>query len=316
MMTKLSKSTILLSLFATYIIIQFLWWAYLLLNLNSDYYALKQELYLAWQVVPDVTPATELSKKRIMIFGEGFIFLTLLLIGIFLSARFLRRDFAFARMQRNFLLSISHELKTPIASMQLYLQTLRSRKLEEDKRAEMIDRALSDNQRLQKLVDKLLLATQLENSGLQLHFEPIPINQLIQRSIETANVIDRGNHNISWNPSADITINADEMAVETMVINLLENAVKYAPEGGKIEVSAGVSGNYFYLEVSNEGRINHEEQKLIFSKFYRIGNESTRTTKGTGIGLFLVKSLAALHQGKIEMVQSERQITFKLSLPL
>jgi signal transduction histidine kinase len=314
-MRNSSKASILLIVFAVYIILQFLWWAYMLLNLNTDYYNLKNELYLAWAVVPDVSPEVELSRKRFMIFGEGFIFLTLLIVGITLSARFLKRDFALARLQRNFLLSVSHELKTPIASMQLYLQTLKSRNPDEATRSEMIDRALSDNHRLQKLVEKLLLATQLENSALDLYRQEIDVNRLIGNSLKTFALIDGGKHQIKFDGDAALIVNADEIALETIIMNLIENAVKYAPEGTTIDISTKQTATDVLIEVTNTGKIDSEEQKLIFTKFYRAGNEVTRTTKGTGIGLFLVKSLTDLHKGKVELFTKDNLVCFKVSLP-
>jgi two-component system phosphate regulon sensor histidine kinase PhoR len=312
-MTKMSKSGILLAIFAVYILIQFLWWAYLLFNLNTDYYQLKQELYVAWKVTPDLSPQEELAKKRIMIFGEGFIFFSLLLTGIILSARFLKRDLALSRMQRNFMLSVSHELKTPIASIQLYLQTLLTRQLEEPKRKEMLDRALNDNHRLQKLVDKLLLATQLDNQGLQLNRELVDLNAVIQKSLKTIDTLDQGIHPITSSLAENCQFMADEMAIEAIVMNLLENAIKYAPPSSPITITSRKEGNDLQLEVSNNGSIAPEEQKLIFSKFYRIGNEATRTTKGTGIGLYLVKSLVDLHNGKIELITKKGTVTFKIT---
>lgn len=314
-MRNSSKATILLTVFAVYVLLQFLWWAYMLLNLNADYYNLKSELYLAWAVIPDVTPEVELSRKRFMIFGEGLIFLTLLIVGIVLSARFLKRDFAFARLQRNFLLSVSHELKTPIASMQLYLQTLKSRNPDEATRSEMINRALTDNHRLQKLVDKLLLATQLENSGLELYRQDIDLNLLVKNALKTIELIDGGKHQIKFDGDTKIEINADEMALETIIMNLLENAVKYAPEGTEIEVTTKQNAADIQIQVTSFGNIEPEEQKLIFTKFYRSGNETTRTTKGTGIGLFLVKSLVELHRGKVELITKVNLVCFKVILP-
>lgn len=314
-MRNSSKASILLIVFAVYIILQFLWWAYMLLNLNADYFSLKNELYLAWGVVPDVSPATELSRKQFMIVGEGLIFFTLLIVGIGLSARFLKRDFALARLQRNFLLSVSHELKTPIASMQLYLQTLKSRNPDEATRKDMLDRALSDNQRLQKLVDKLLLATQLENRALELYRQEIDLNLLVKNALRTIELIDDGKHQINFEGASQIALNADEMAVETIIMNLLENAIKYAPESTVIDILTKQNSTDVQILVTNTGTIGEEEQKLIFTKFYRSGNETTRTTKGTGIGLFLVKSLTELHRGKIELINKENQVCFKVTLP-
>lgn len=285
-----------------------------MLDLNADYYHLKQELLLAWQVKGDTEPMIELNRKRWMIAGEGLIFLLLLIVGIVLTARYMKRDMKLARLQRNFLLSVTHELKTPIASMRLYMQTLQKRKLDPGKQAEIIERAISGNQRLEKLVEKILLATQLENSRLDLNIEKHKLAPVVDHAIETIVAIDEYKHRFEVNCPQGILVFADGLALETMLLNLIENAVKYSAENSLIKITVLQEGGFVLFEIENEGSISPSDQKQVFLKFFRAGNEDTRTTKGTGVGLFLVDELADLHGGSasVQVIRNTVRFTLKL----
>lgn len=285
-----------------------------MLELNADYYHLKQELLLAWQVSGDTDLMEELRRKRWMIAGEGLIFLLLLIVGIVFTARYMKRDMKLARLQRNFLLSVTHELKTPIASMRLYMQTMQKRKLEPEKQAEMIERAMIGNQRLEKLVEKILLATQLENSRLELNIEKQNLAPVVDSAIETIAAIDGGKHRFEVNCPQGIFVFADGLALETMLLNLIENAVKYSVEDSLIKINVLLEERSVLFAIENEGSISPSDQKQVFLKFFRAGNEDTRTTKGTGVGLFLVNELAELHGGNASVQVIKNTVRFTLKL--
>lgn len=301
---------------SVYIIAQFIWWSYLLLNLTSDYYHLKEELHVAWGVQGEQDIAQELVTKRYMIIGEGLIFLLILIAGMLLTVRYMQRDARLARLQRNFLLSVTHELKTPIASAQLYLQTLQKRKLEEAQQAEFLNKAIDSNKRLEQLVEKLLLATQLENSGFSLEMNKIDLLPLIQKSVDTIASLDSDRHHFSVRSDSSPVIKGDAFAVETVMLNLLENATKYAPDDTEIEVKVSVASEAVRIDVFNVGTISPSDQKRVFEKFFRAGNEETRSAKGTGVGLYLVQKLVELLGGNIELQTANNRVTFGITLPL
>lgn len=309
------KASVVFAVLATYVVIQFLWWAYLLLDLNADYFQLKQELHIAWGVPDKVDLTKELRQKRYMIFGEGLIFFALLLVGIVLTARYMVRDARLSRLQHNFLLSVTHELKTPIAATQLYLQTLQKRELEVERKRQILESALKSNQRLEQLVEKLLLATQLDSAKVEIQSVEVALLPVIEQAIETVRSIDQKDHAIELNGAETAVVRGDIMALETMVLNLLENAVKYAPAGSTVAVQVEEQGGQVRFMVANDGYIAPQDQKQVFTKFFRAGSEETRTTKGTGVGLYLVQSLARLHGGNIELDVAEGKVSFTLILP-
>ncbi len=311
-----AKVNLIFGLLAGYILLQFLWWAYLLWSLNTDYYTLKQELLLAWGVEVEVAPAEEMRRKHWMVIGEGMIFLSLLVVGIILTARYMKRDIRLAQLQRNFLLSVSHELKTPIAATKLYLQTLKKRKLDPTKEAEYLNRALKGNDRLEALVEKIILATRLEQSNIELKKSRHLLEPVVQNCVATLSAIDEGKHTFSVEMESNIAVMADELALETMIMNLIENAVKYSPMGATIDVRATAKGQKVEFSVRNPGSISEEDQKHVFEKFFRAGNEETRTTKGTGVGLYLVNELSRLSGGDVRLNVTKGAVEFVLELPL
>lgn len=310
-----TKANLIFAVLATYVIIQFLWWAYLLLSLNTDYYHLKQELHLAWGVDGQADLRGELTGRRYMIIGEGLIFLLLLIVGMVWTARYMKRDARRARLQHNFLLSVTHELKTPIAATQLYLQTLQKRKVEPDQQAELTSRALASNKRLEQLVEKLLLATQLENAGVQVSALKLEILPIVRNSIDTIKSLDEKQHTFQLSSQDSPSVMGDAVALETIILNLLENAVKYSPAGSDVMVYLSHDENRVQLVVESEGYISVEDQKQVFRKFFRSGNEETRSAKGTGVGLYLVKALTGLHNGKVNLEVSEGKVRFSVFLP-
>lgn len=309
------RANILFIVLAVYVMLQFLWWAYLLLSLHADYFHLKQELYLAWGTESKADLTAEYSKKRSMILGEGLIFLSLLVVGIVLTARYMRRNARMVRLQHNFLLSVTHELKTPIASTKLYIQTLQKRTLDPEQETKLLGRALASNQRLEQLVEKLLLASQLESAGLQLDKQLAEVHPIIAGSLETIRSIDAGKHDFNLVCGGGVRVFADALFLETMVLNLLENASKYAPVDTDVSVSCHEEGGQLKISVVSKGTISREDQKHLFEKFYRSGDEETRSAKGTGVGLYLVHSLAKLHGGKVLLHSANGQVEFSILLP-
>jgi signal transduction histidine kinase len=214
--------------------------------------------------------------------------------------RTIKKDIALVRQQRNFLLSITHELKTPVAAIKLCLQTLEKRVgLDTHQRAPLQQTALENTERLHNLIDNVLLATRIESGQQVIQKEQTNISSLasdmgggILKAIAGSTPLD-----VSITP--DILFPIDRNAFESMMVNLVENAVKY---GGQlpVKVTLVLTSLGAELKVSDLGPgIPSEERQQIFQKFYRMGNEETRTKKGTGLGLFIVKQLADLHGAKV-----------------
>lgn len=312
-LVKLQQKTpkgFIIYLLGFYVLVQFAWWAYMLVNLNAEIYQLKLELLSVTESVgPEfVIRKGELDQKlglRIwMVLGEGAVFVTILLIGFWSVRRSIAKEFAVAEQQKNFLLSITHELKSPLAAIKLQLQTLQSRTLDEDKRATIYSRALNDANRLEKLVESLLLVNKVESGGLPLKRRQLELSSVVDGILMSSFVSEIEGGKIQLESKGDTLILVDEMAIQIIVDNLVGNALKYG-EGSKVSVIVSNDSGTISLAVSDEGPgIPEVDKHKVFERFYRRGNEDVRKTNGTGIGLYLVKLLVEQHGGTISVADN------------
>jgi two-component system phosphate regulon sensor histidine kinase PhoR len=274
------------------VFLQFCWWAYLLADQNREIYENK----ILHSVQDKETLTRTLHKKWFMIGGEGVVFLSLLGLGVFKTRQAFQKEVALNRQQKNFLLSITHEFKSPLASIRLYLQTLQRHDLEKEKKDSFIKNAIDDTERLDKLVENALLASQIENSS---YFSKRRINL----SLLIKEILDKipSKGSIVASIEDDLFFNADSLAIASLLLNLVENANKYS-SGAPVKVSLARVKNKIVLSVADEGiGVPDNEKMKIFDKFYRIGSEETRKSKGTGLGLFIAKHIAEAHHGKISV---------------
>ena len=233
--------------------------------------------------------------------SEGITFLVLIIIGAIIVYRSFRRQMAFAGMQRNFMMAVTHELKTPIATTRLSLETLKHRQLETAQQHKLIDNALSETGRLDVLTNNILLASQLEEKDFIQYESTFSLSEQIQKSVGEYRYRFPG-RNIEANILANIQITGDARMIEIAISNLLDNAIKYSPKSEAIQVIVKQENQNTLIEVADKGSgIPDREKKKIFQKFYRLGNENTRKTKGTGLGLYLTQKIIYRHKGNIKV---------------
>jgi K+-sensing histidine kinase KdpD len=286
---------------SVYVILQFSWWGFHLIELTKA----------------TDTNASVVDKRIMMVVGEGAVFFLMLLLGLWKIRSSIRKEFELSQRQNNFLLSVTHELKTPIAANKLYLQTIQKRNPSEEMRSDLLNKALKENQRLEHLIDNILNAARVENRALQ----PIKESVDLVPFINTLVVQFRKrypNATIEVTHAPHKTIHIDVFMIETVLSNLVDNAVKYSQENAQIQINASLTDTQVLLTVSDLGLgIKQEDQNTIFSKFYRIGNEETRTQKGSGLGLFIAKEFLKLHGGSIQYKPNNpKGSIFQLSIPL
>lgn len=226
---------------------------------------------------------------------EGGFFLFVLISGMSVLTGTIRHDAGLRRRQQNFLAAVSHEFKSPLASIRLSAETLVMRS--KDSESERLGRRIiEDNERLLRMVDNLLETTRIEEGRYLLKAQAISMRQLASTGIEAFQErASAANIEISLDCDSSLGLMADLTAVETILRNLLDNAVKscIASHGRKITVSVTQSNRQLVLEVRDEGMgFPPAEAAMMFRKFYRVGDELRRSTSGTGLGLYIVKRLA------------------------
>jgi two-component system phosphate regulon sensor histidine kinase PhoR len=298
-------------LLVIYILLQFTWWSYLLVELNREVITYKIENVHLRNITPqqqateEITLQKKLHERWWMVIGEGGVFLTLLLFGSIQTLRSFNKEMSLARQQKNFLLSISHEFKSPLASIKLYLQTLQKHDLDKDKKESFINSAISDTDRLNNLVENALLANMIDHKGYLFSKEELNLSALVRLIVQRYQSLPGLKHKIETNCQDGIHLYADKVAFSLMLNNFLENAAKYSPENTTIRIGLQQQEGKIILTVSDEGTgIPDTEKDKVFQKFYRIGKEETRNTKGTGLGLYIVKYIVEHHQGKISVLDN------------
>lgn len=298
-----------------YLLIAFAWWSVLLFTKNRDAFLAKEELLkLVAAAQGSVESETEfylsepylnLERKYLgqerMILGEAIVFVISLVIGVWLINRGYHKEVMAAQQRRNFLLSITHELKSPLASIRLVLETFLKRELPKQQIDKLSLTGIKETERLNTLVNDLLLSARLE-SAYQPHQELLSLPELLQEII--LKLEDKyPKATFSWNQEMAVDdFRGDRLGLTSVALNLLENAVKYSQGDPVIEVRLSQEGRKIKFEVADQGiGISDKEKKNIFEKFYRVGNEDTRKTKGTGLGLYIVSEIVKAHQGSISV---------------
>lgn len=231
----------------------------------------------------------------------GIVFFAVIITGIVLNTIFLIREIRRNEKHDAFLNAVTHELKTPVASIKLYLETLRSRDIPAEKRAEFYDVMLADTKRLLGSVEQVLEASRVREKKDKSSFSRIDLAGVIRDSIE----IVRAQRHLQepdikfTEPSESLTVVGDPAELQTAFINILDNAVKYSPEHVKVSVRAkraNLKGAVDVIIRDSGAGIPPPELKRIFRRFYRVEGAGP---KGTGLGLFIVRSIIERHGGKV-----------------
>lgn len=257
------------------------------------------------------------QNRTLMFIGEGLVFVVLLIWGFMTIFRSYKEKDELNLMQANFVMSVTHELKTPLASTKLMLQTLIKRKLSEEQVQQLVGNSLEEINRLDALIEKILLASRFENPNKHIQRRNINLSELCKDSIERLSQNSRFEGKLIGSIEDSINVQGDVALLISVLVNLIENAGKYAPNDSVVRVELRQRHNQAILQVLDEGPgISDADKKNIFKKFYRVGNETTRTAKGTGLGLFIVKNIINDMGGSIQVKDnSPKGAIFEIIMP-
>jgi signal transduction histidine kinase len=269
-------------------------------------------LYVGWIL---------LNLQQVALLVLGIVFFSLIITGLILNTLFLIREIRRNEQQDAFLNAVTHELKTPIASIRLYLETLKTRDIKPAKQQEFYDVMLADSERLLNTVEQILLASRAREQKRLLNISEINLLTLLRECAERV----RHRYDLPENaislPSAEdkIKISGDTDELQAVFMNLLDNAVKYSQEDIKIALNVkNLNEKFVIVRIKDSGiGLPASEMKRIFRRFYRVPNRATQKAKGTGLGLFIVRSIVDKHGGKIwaESAGPGAGSTFMVKLP-
>lgn len=252
----------------------------------------------------------------------GIIFFAFIIAGIVLNTIFLVREIRRNEQQDSFLNAVTHELKTPIASIRLYLETLQRREVADSERRAFYRIMLDDTDRLLGTVEQVLKAGETRHAEAESHREQVNFGAIVRDSVELANVrhhLAPGALRIGKEPAEEIIVVGNQEELRTAVANLLNNAVKYSVAEKDIEVDVLTPNiDTVLLRVQDKGvGIPRSELGRIFKRFYRAPTPANNTVRGTGLGLFIVRSIVRRHGGDVtaESAGENRGSTFTVRLP-
>jgi len=307
---KLATVTVVYWFLLSYMVAALLWWFIALEKQNQLITSIR--LSELWKEDPAYTKKAAFienasKRKTFQYIGEGSTFLVLIIVGAVFVFRATRRQIKGAQQQQNFMMAVTHELKTPIAVAQLNLETLQKRQLDEDKRQKLISNTLQEANRLNTLCNNILFAAQLD-AGVHIQSkQEIHFSDLVEGCID--NFKTRYPQRIIEEAiQASVFLQGEPLLLQMLLNNLLENALKYSPKDQAIKVSLTAQSDRIQCAVADLGKgVEDSEKQRIFNKFYRIGNENTRKAMGTGLGLYLCKKIADGHNAYISVTDNQPQ---------
>jgi len=250
----------------------------------------------------------------------GVLLLATVIGGVVLNTIFLVREIRRNEQHDAFINAVTHELKTPVASIRLYLQTLQTREVDEAKRKEFYRTMLADSDRLLATIEQVLRAGRVGLPSRSLNFAPFDLPGVVESCVALARTL----HHISpealaYRPGAPVKVLGDVDEVRAAVGNLIENAVKYSRDDPRVLVETTAAGGLASVRVSDQGAgIPKSDLRRIFRRFHRVPGPLTAAVRGTGLGLYIVRSVAKRHGGRA-WAESEgpgRGSTFVLELPV
>lgn len=308
-----------------YTIAALVWWGILLYQQNNRIMQLQQEIVTLKQgssltasqyVLEENRIKEERRLRKLQYIGEGGTFLVIILLSAGFVFSAMRRQLRFGKQQQNFMAAVTHELKSPIAIIQLNLETLLKRDLTGEQKKKLYDNNLSEISRLNGLCNNMLLASRFDSHQYQVVKEKVDLSALLKEMVKESQAWMQ-RHGMRADIPDGMQVAGDRFMLQIAVNNLLVNAVKYSPEQSMIRMTLQPGGRVIRLRIADEGEgIPSEEKERIFTRFYRIGNENTRKTKGTGLGLFLTKKIIEQHKGNISVLDNTpKGSIFEITLP-
>ncbi len=302
-----------------YMILAISWWGVLLYFKNDELHAEQLRHAYATQQEYKIDSINEEHRRQsIMIVGEGLVLGLSLLAGIWIINRSAQKEIDSINNQNNFFLSVSHELKSPIAAIKLALQTALRPRVKEDMKKKLLQKATIDAERLEKMVTNVLFSANIDNKTFELYKEEIDLKPIIERIIaryqqnHEAEIIFDHDHYGVYHTFADVS------GIELVISNLIENAIKYSDGQAEVHLYLSKDENTYHLDIKDHGiGIDKAERAKVLDRFYRGHNSAVRSRKGTGLGLYLADVIIRAHEGSLSISPNQDQGTIiHISLPI
>jgi signal transduction histidine kinase len=250
---------------------------------------------------------------------EGGVLMLVILAGVYVIFVYWNKQSRLYQLQSNFISSVSHELKSPLASIQLYLETLKYQKVSSEEAQDFVETMLSDTERLSDLIDNILESSKSDPKSMQSQFSSVDIVLFLQETIAHHQKLFEDKQcviQLKFNDYVKVSI--DGRAMRMVFNNLIANALRYSPAGTVLTIAVRRDQKFCIIDFIDQGfGFDKKELKKVFKKFYRVQNQETQNIEGAGLGLYISRQIIKNHKGKINVFSEGRGkgTHFMLSLP-
>ncbi len=303
-------------LIAAFVFAQLAWLA--LLGLWIYWYVTNYIIFK--QVGDQLSPQLALDTPNVLIFVLGIILMVAIEVAMVFTFRNLTVQIKLTNLYDNFIGNVSHELKSPLSSIQLYLETLSAKEVPNEKRKEFYDMMKKDTDRLKKLISSILEISKLEQKRIAHNYHIYRANEIFKDLMQSsANQFRLPPESLKFEGSADYKCVIDKEAMQIVFDNIFSNSIKYSPKEAVINVRLFHNQKQIFIDLCDKGiGIHPGDQKRIFGKFQRIANINIPNVKGTGLGLYWAREIIKFHGGKISVFSEgiNKGTTFRIKLPI
>jgi len=251
---------------------------------------------------------------------EGGVLMLVILAGVYVIFVYWNKQARLNQLQSNFISSVSHELKSPLASIQLYLETLKYQNVSQEESRDFVETMLADTERLSDLIDNILESSKSDPKSMQLQFKPVDIVSFLQETVENhKKLFEDKNCQIKFKFDNHPKVNIDTRAIRMVFNNLIVNALRYSSANSSLTIYVHQNKKFCNIDFIDQGfGFEKKELKRVFKKFYRVQSQETQNIEGAGLGLYISRQIIKSHKGKINAFSDGRGkgTRFLVSLPL
>lgn len=306
----------LLYLIIAFVIAQLAWLA--LLGLWIYWYVTNYIIFK--QVGDQLSPQLAIDSPNVLIFVLGIILMVAIEIAMVFTFRNLTVQMKLTSLYDNFIGNVSHELKSPLSSIQLYLETLSAKEVPAEKQKEFLGLMMKDTHRLNKLINSILEISKLEQKRIAHDYHIYNADEVIRDLVfESARQFNLLANSLKFEGAANCKCVIDKDAMQIVFDNLINNSIKYSQNPAEVSVKLSKVEKHIIVDFCDKGiGINAKDQKNIFDKFHRVTNQNVPNVKGTGLGLYWAKEIIKFHGGKISVFSEGKNTgtTFRIELPI
>jgi len=238
-----------------------------------------------------------------LILLEGCLLMLIILAGVYIIFVYWNKQARLNRLQSNFVSSVSHELKSPLASIQLYLETMKYQEVSKDEAADFVEMMLTDTERLASLINNILASSKYNPKDMQLQFQPVKLGMFIKEVVEgLKRQFEERNCEVKLEIEEDCAVSLDTRAMQMVFNNLIGNALRYSPIGALLTIRVCKKKKFCEIDFIDQGMgLGKKDMKKIFRKFYRVTNHQSQNIEGAGLGLFISKEIVRTHKGQMRV---------------